>query len=105
MLRWISGDQRMASRTLTEEQFIGEVLRLAENSFAAVSGEPILVEGVDTHESVVHWRAYLEHPRELLGLARQLAVERSLRHHLAADRAASDLGPQEAPPASTERGP
>jgi hypothetical protein len=80
MLRWIQGDSsKTSARTLSEDEFIWEVLQLAERSFSALALEPMLVESIEGPESDVQWRAYLQEPRDLLKLARQLAVERCLR--------------------------
>jgi|GEM_PF-4315541 len=84
-LRWKVGDEPCPPRDLTEDEFIGEVLQLAEGAFASLPLQPMLVEGLDGPGSSVQWRAYLQHPRDLLGLARQLAVERCLRHQVEGD--------------------
>ena len=81
MLRWILGDaSKTPVRTLSEDEFIWEVLQLAERSFSALPSEPMLVESIEGPESDVQWRAYVQEPNDLLKLARQLAVERCLRH-------------------------
>ncbi|MFT3926874.1 MAG: hypothetical protein QM778_30290 [Myxococcales bacterium] len=78
-LRWTHKDPNTPPRDLTEDQFIWEVLQLAEQAFASLPPEPMLVEGLDAPGAGVQWRAYVDGPRELLGVARQLAVERCLR--------------------------
>lgn len=77
MIRWIWRAASKPARTLTEDQFISEILHLAERSFAGAPGGPLTIESLDVQGRVC-WRAYYRHPRELLGLARQLCEERAL---------------------------
>lgn len=77
MIRWIWQAGSMPSRTLTEDQFVSEVLELAERSFAGVPEGPVTIESIDADERVC-WSAYYQRPEALLGLARQLCEERAL---------------------------
>src|SRR5262249_51066507 len=77
MIRWIWQAAPTPSRTMTEDQFIHEVLALAGRSFAGVPQGPITIEAIDAEERIC-WRAYYRQPEELLGLVREICDERAL---------------------------
>ncbi len=82
MIRWIWRGATAPTRTLTEDEFLSELLQLAERSFAGVPQGPVTIESLDVQERVC-WRAYYQRPQELLGLARHLCDERALRERAA----------------------
>ncbi len=78
MIRWIWRAAPTPLRTLTEDQFIAELLRLVECAFEGAPEGPVIIESLDAQQRVL-WRAYYRQPHQLLGLARQLFDERALR--------------------------
>jgi hypothetical protein len=78
MIRLISPSGATSTRTLTESQFISEVLGWAERSFALAPPGAITIESLDELQRV-RWRAYCQRARELLRVARQICDERALQ--------------------------